>query len=111
LSIGDKTIRKRFAIRLGIWDHLYTKLLVLGRCAVSCCVGSTITPGAGTAFSFGEVVELPPSCSLTPLRDGHSFATLMGVGVPLSPCFWRRAKGELQYGGQAEADVGGREIA
>ena len=46
-----------------------------------------------------EIVSMPPSCSLMPLRDGLGSATLFGIGVPHSPCQAKGEWGTLNVGG------------
>ena len=51
------------------------ELRVIDRCTASCCAGSTATPRAGEIIWLGEVVALPASWPLLPLRNGRDSAS------------------------------------
>jgi hypothetical protein len=66
-----------------MWAGVVSAFRVIDRCAASCCAGSTATPRAGEIAWMREVVSLPASWRLLPLRDGRGYAC--GVGNCRSP--------------------------
>ena len=82
--------------------------LVCDRCAASCYAGSTATPRAGVTIGGGEVVVVPASWPLLPLRDGRGSADLFCDCRSLFALSGRRAKRELQCGGEHGEVFAGR---